>query len=824
MNRFICIHGHFYQPPRENAWLEEIEVQDSAAPYHDWNERVAAECYAPNTASRILDDKDRIVDIVNNFASISFDAGPTLLAWLERSAPDVYGAILEADRQAAARFRGHGTALAQAYNHLIMPLASSRDKRTQVLWGIRDFESRFGRRPEGMWLPETAVDLESLDIMAGEGILFTILAPRQAAAVRPLAPGPAPAQAGGGWIDVRGDRVDTKKPYLCRLPSGRTIALFFYDGPISHDLAFGDLLRNGESFARRLAGGFSAPGPERPELVHIATDGESYGHHHRFGDMALAYALRSIERNKLAEITVYGDYLERFPPADEVKIAENTSWSCAHGVERWRSDCGCSTGAHPAWNQKWRRPLREAMDWLGGKAAAAFGPGLGAYAADPWAVRDDYIEVVLDRSPASVESFLARHIARPLSAEDKVRVLKLLEMERGAMLIFTSDAWFFDDISNVETVQVVQYAARTLQLLRDVTGEDVEPEFLAVLTEAKSNVPRLRNGATVYEKLVRPAIVDFLRLAAHLAMSAVFETDPGRVDVGLYAAVTEDHERKDAGEKALAVGRFRLRSHVTWEERVIEYAVFHFGDQNITAGVRDHAGDAAYRTMCRAVEAAFARSDMAAVVRLIDQDFGPNIYSLWHLFTEQKRKILARILQGKLHDLEADFRHIFESNYTVMKAMREMSIPLPEALRTPAEFVLNTDLGRLMGEGPDLDLDELRRLQEEYESWDFKPDGEALSYAISRKARAMMSAWAGKPDDAEGLRKIADALVLMKKLAIGLDLWESQNIYFSTGRLICPLTSERAGKGDPAAAAWIKAFDAVGELLRVDPTVFCPMA
>lgn len=813
MNRFICIHGHFYQPPRENAWLEEIEVQDSAAPYHDWNERVAAECYAPNAASRILDAKDRIVDIVNNYASISFDAGPTLLSWLERSSPGVYRAILEADRQARARFRGHGTAMAQVYSHLIMPLATSRDKRTQVLWGLRDFESRFGRRPEGMWLAETAVDLESLDHMAAEGILFTVLAPRQAAAVRPLA-------GGGDWLGVSGDRIDPKRPYLCRLPSGRTIALFFYDGPISHDLAFGRLLQNGEDFARRLAAGFSADA-KRPELVHIATDGETYGHHHRFGDMALAFALRSIERNKLAEITVYADYLERFPPADEVRIAENTSWSCVHGVERWRSDCGCSTGAHPGWNQKWRAPLRQAMDWLGGRAAAAFGPGLGAYAPDPWAARDDYIRVILDRSPGSVEAFFTRHIPRPLSGEDKVRVLKLLEMARHAMLIFTSDAWFFDDISNVETVQVVQYAARTMQLLRDAGGDDLEPEYLAILAEARSNVPRLKNGAVVYEKLVRPAIVDFLRLAAHFSMSSLFEADPRAVDIGLYSAASERCEKRTAGPRTLAVGQVRLRSHVTWEERAIEYAVLHLGDQNITAGVRDHGGEAAYRAMCREIDRAFGESDMASVVRLIDGHFGDHSYTLWDLFTEQKRKILFKILEGNLLDLEADFRHIFETNYAIMKAMREMQIPLPGALRTPAEFILNADLRRLI-ETPDIDLDKLRKLQKEYEAWDFKPDGEALSYLASGKLGTLMAAWAQEPERIAGLEKIEDILTVLKRLAIGLDLWQSQNIYFSTGRAIYAPIAARGSQGDKAAAEWIRVFDSAGELLRIDPSVFRP--
>ena len=812
MSRFICIHGHFYQPPRENAWLEEIEVQDSAAPYHDWNERVSAESYAPNSASRILDDRDRIVDIVNNYASISFDAGPTLLSWMERASPEVYRAILEADKASRTRFRGHGGAMAQAYNHMIMPLAMSRDKRTQVIWGIRDFESRFGRMPEGMWLPETAVDLESLDIMAEHGILFTVLAPHQASETRPL--------AGGEWRDASGGNVDSKKPYLCRLPSGRTIALFFYDGPISHDIAFGNLLRNGELFAKRLVSGFSAEGG-RPELVHIATDGETYGHHHRFGDMALAYALRYLEENGLAEITVYGDYLERFPPADEVKIVERTSWSCAHGIERWQSDCACNSGAHPGWNQEWRAPLRKAMDWLGAKAAGIFESGLGSYTPDPWAARDDYIRVVLDRSPESVEAFFARHIELGLSPQDKIKVLKLLEMERHAMLIFTSDGWFFDDISNVETVQVIQYAARVMQLACDIAGIDLEPEYVGILEEARSNVPRHKNGAVVFETLVRPAVVDFLRLGAHFAVSSLFETDPRAVRTGHYTADADVCERKESGQRTLALGRFRLRSNITWEERAVDYAVLHLGDQNITAGVREHDGETPYRAMCRTIGEAFGKSDMTSVLRQIDQHFGARSYTLWNLFTEQKRKVLFRILEGNLRDLEADFRQIFETNYAIMQAMREMQIPLPEALSAPAEFVLNTDLRRLI-EGPDVDLERLRKLAKEYAAWDFKPDGEALTYIVSKKVGTLMAAWAEKPEDTNGLEKIEGFLTILNRLDVGLDLWRSQNIYFSTGKALGGEAAAKESRGQKASAEWVRAFKSVGELLRVDPSVFLP--
>src|SRR5919202_166538 len=361
MHHYICIHGHFYQPPRENPWLEAIELQDSAAPYHDWNARITAECYAPNAAARILDGQGRIAAIVNNYARISFNIGPTLLAWLEAQAPDTYHAMLAADRESQTRFAGHGSAIAQAYNHLIMPLATRRDKATQVIWGIQDFVHRFGRQPEGMWLPETAVDLETLELLTAHGIRFTILSPYQALRVRRI-----DEVAGEGvapWIDVTGGRIDPSMPYIVRQPSGRAIAIFFYDAPIARAVAFEGVLARGDALADRLLGAFSAARPH-PQLVHIATDGESYGHHHPHGDMALAYALAAIERQGRARLTNYGEFLALHPPAYEVAIAENTSWSCFHGIERWRHDCGCNSGGQRGWHQAWRGPLRSALDWL----------------------------------------------------------------------------------------------------------------------------------------------------------------------------------------------------------------------------------------------------------------------------------------------------------------------------------------------------------------------------------------------------------------------------------------------------------------------------
>ncbi|MBQ6001497.1 MAG: glycoside hydrolase, partial [Synergistaceae bacterium] len=286
MPRYICIHGHFYQPPRENPWLETVELQESAAPWHDWNARISAECYSRNAASRILNEQGYIRRICNNYSRISFNIGPTLLTWLEENDPLCYSAILEADRKGSKRFSGHGPAMAQVYNHIIMPLASRRDKETQVKWGIEDFKKRFGRMPEGMWLAECAVDTESLEVLAENGIAFTILSPYQAQSVRVI--------GWGGWQDVTGGRVDTRCAYTCKLPSGREIAIFFYDGVLSQRVAFEGLLDDGGVFAHELETVNQAYG--KPILCNIATDGESYGHHHAHGDMALAYCLERLEQ------------------------------------------------------------------------------------------------------------------------------------------------------------------------------------------------------------------------------------------------------------------------------------------------------------------------------------------------------------------------------------------------------------------------------------------------------------------------------------------------------------------------------------------------
>ncbi len=804
MNRFVCIHGHFYQPPRENPWLEEVELQDSASPYHDWNERITAECYAPNTASRILDSERRIIDIVNNYSKISFNFGPTLLSWMERGKPDEYQAIIEADQLCREEFSGHGSAIAQVYNHMIMPLANSRDKRTQVVWGIRDFEYRFERKPEGMWLAETAVDLETLDILAEHGITFTILAPHQARRVRKMGE--------EMWREVGDGKVDPKRPYQCQLPSGRTIAIFFYDSPISHDIAFGDLLRSGENFASRLLSAFASH--EGPQLVNVATDGESYGHHHRFGDMALAYALHHIESANLAEITNYATYLDNRPPTYEVEILENTSWSCTHGVERWKSDCGCTTGMHPDWNQRWRAPLREAMNWLRDSLAAIYEREAASYIHHPWQARDDYIAVILDRCPETVETFLSQHLTRQLSKEEKVKLLKLLEMQRDAMLMFTSCGWFFDDIAGIEPVQVMQYASRALQLANEVSGEDLESNYLQILERAPSNVPEFANGTQVWEALVKPATIDLLRAGAHYAVSSLFEEYPETIKVACYTTSSEIYELSEAGIQRLAIGKARVDSDITGEETTIGFAVLHLGDHNLVGGVREYMGDDPFSLMRQEIQDAFRKSDVPEVIRLMDKHFETHNYSLWHLFRDEQRKVLDQILNSTLKEVAASFRQIYERHYPVMQVMKEMRIPLPKVFATATELIIASDIRQELKK-EELDFEQIQKLVEETKRWSVELDTRSLGFVASQKINSVMEELLMAPEDLSLLEAIEGIFDVLSVLSLELDLWKSQNIYFSIAKERYDEMEQKASAGDQTAERWLEHFNSLGDYLHV---------
>ncbi|MEW6667641.1 MAG: DUF3536 domain-containing protein [Thermodesulfobacteriota bacterium] len=803
--RYICIHGHFYQPPRENPWLEAIEVQESAYPYHDWNERVLVECYAPNTASRILNPEGRIVELPNNYARMSFDMGPTLLGWMEREYREVYEAVLSADRMSQKAFSGHGSALAQAYNHMIMPLANRRDKITQVSWGIRDFEHRFGRSPEGMWLPETAVDLETLDIMAEMGVRFTILSPHQARSVRP--------SGGDSWTDVSGGRIDPTRAYRLSLASGRRINLFFYDGPISHAVAFEHLLSKGEHLLQRLLGGFF---DERtwPQLVHIATDGETYGHHQRHGDMALAYAVRQIESENPARLTIYGEFLERHPPAAEVKIFENTSWSCGHGVERWWKDCGCNTGGHPGWNQDWRTPLRESLDWLRNSLAPLFEQQAGRMLKDPWAARDDYIQVILDRSPENVNGFLERHGIRELGEPEKVTALMLLESQRYAMLMYTSCGWFFDEISGIETVQVLQYAARAVRLSEETCGIEIEGPFLDRLEKAGSNIPEHQNGRLIYERFVKPAMIDLKMVGAHYAVSSLFQEYANRDRIFCYRVDREDSRLSESGTAKLALGRVRVTSEITGEAETLSFGAAYFGEHNLSAGVKVADEEADYEVMHREVTGSFASADFPETIRGLDRHFGTSVYSLRSLFRDEQRRVLNQIMESSLEGIRALYRETFNRHVPLMRFLIDLGIPLPEPLACTAGFVLNMSLEQAF-EQEVVSSEAVQNLIKEARTLHVRLDAAGLGYTLQKSLeRAARTIWEN-PGDMAALRQLDTAAGWIQDLPFEVNLWKVQNIYYEMLHTALPEWRGRAEHGDEEARDWVAYFIGLGEKLLV---------
>jgi alpha-amylase/alpha-mannosidase (GH57 family) len=804
LNRFVCIHGHFYQPPRENPWLDEVEVQDSAYPYHDWNERVTSECYARNAAARILDNKRRIVDIVNNYSKISFNFGPTLLSWMQVKDPESYAAVLEADRLSQEYYSGHGSAIAQVYNHMIMPLANKRDKLTQIKWGIKDFETRFKRKPEGMWLAETAVDLESLDMMASEGIKFTILAPHQAKRIK---------QDGQEmlWRDVSMAQVDPRVPYFCNLPSGRKMSIFFYDGPVSLGVAFEGLLNSGEQFAKRLIGAFGVTNPSA-QIVNIATDGETYGHHHKFGDMALAYCLRYIESNQLAQLTVYGDFLQKFPPTHEVEIVENSSWSCMHGVERWRSDCGCSTGGQSGWNQKWRAPLRQTLDWLRGQIDPLYESEMSLFNKDVWGVRDRYIDVILDRSEENMETFLKDVAGRTLEEDEKIKVLKLLEMQSNGMLMYTSCGWFFNDVAGLETVQIIKYAARVIQLAHELSSIGLEDAFISRLSQVVSNDPEAKDGAHIYRTVVKPSIVDLLRVVAHYAMTSLFEQYPAETTMYSYHVKSEHYDLKEAGRLRLAVGSAKVRSKDTWEKANICFAVLHLGDHNFIGGV-DYVNADGFSKMRGQMTNAFLESDTPGVIGTIKDYFKYHNYSLWHLFKEEQQKILNQVLASTMDDIETSFRQIYDHHYPLMQIKNEISLPLPRMLLTVVEFVLNRDISKIL-EAEDVDIKRFKQLVEEMKRWSFKRDQVDFVFLAGHRISSLMKQLSDNPDNIYLLEKIIVILELLSQLSLDIDLWRAQNTYFAMGQRIYPDIISQAG-GNELADRWVKLFDHLGEILQV---------
>jgi hypothetical protein len=661
----FVLHGHFYQPPRENPWTEVVPREPSAAPFHDWNERITAESYRPNGWARIFDDQGRIVGIVDNYERLSFNVGPTLLSWLDEHAPSTYARVVAADRTSRR-------AIAQAYGHAIMPLCNDRDLRTQIRWGLADFRHRFGREPEGMWLPETAVDDRVMAALAEEGVGFTILAPGQIESIRPMGSGEG---GDGGWrpADPSGDGTPTVLRWRHPSDPDLGVDLVVYDGPLSHDVAFGGF--PSQIIVDRIV-------RANRQIVAVACDGETFGHHHRGADRGVAYALAVEAPRRGVELPRLADWLAAHPPTEEARV-RLSAWSCAHGVDRWKADCGCHTGGAPGWTQAWRAPLRAALDVVRDAAAEVFERRGAELLRDPWAARDAYVDVLLGRVTA--EEFAAAH-----ATGDRVEALTLIESQRHALLMYTSCGWFFNDLAGIETVQILRYAARCLDLLAELGEPAPYDRVLDVLAQARSNRSDEGDGRAVWERYVDPSRVDPERIVAHLALTELLDPrDDLAEELGGFAIEREVTGAVDRGGVAVCAGRMALTHRRTRRRTAWAYGAIHLGGLEVSGAVRPAGDEATDVGDVSAFVGATREGELVTeLLRMVVERFGPREFGLPAALPSEGGDVARTIAAGLADRFVAAYERLRTDNHDVLAALAVAQTPLPPELRGPLEAAL----------------------------------------------------------------------------------------------------------------------------------------
>lgn len=772
---FLTIHGHFYQPPRENPWLEAIELQDSASPFHDWNERINSECYNPNSVSKIVDNRNKILDVVNNYSEISFNFGPTLLSWMEENAPLAYERVIKADMESVGEHDGHGNAIAQVYNHMIMPLANEKDKQTQVIWGIKDFETRFGRKPEGMWLAETAVDDDSLRVLVENGIKYTVLSPYQALKFKNI--------EDKEWIDVSWGNIDPARTYRYYIKSapGKYIDLFFYDGAISKSVAFDEILKDGNKFIRRLKEGVST-NREFPQLINIATDGESYGHHTKFGDMALSYVLKIRAKEEGFTLVNYAQYLEKHPPEVEVDIKQSSSWSCFHGVGRWKEDCGCSTGGHPGWNQKWRKPLRDALDYLRDELVSVFEKAGKDYFKKPWEARNKYIDVILDRSELTIKKFQKDNFVKDLSEEQRVKAMELLEMQRQAMLMYTSCGWFFSEISGIETTQIMKYAARAMQLAQSFSKKDLEKKFLDILSEAKSNFAEFGTGKDIFEKFVKPSIVTTKQIASLWAVSSLYRDFDDEEDVYCYKIKKHSYKKVSKGTAHFIIGHIEIQSKITLQKANVMFALVQYSGGDFHCAIKEFSDEHEYTNIQKELFRVFMLNPLTEIIRALDEYFGKEYFTLKDIFIEERRKILQTMLQGKMQKFAQMYQEMYTEGKSSIYHMQSLGLSIPDEFKISAGYTLSKQFNDLiMHSSGFMDVNVIQQaIDINYETKkigieiDKTPTNKIFSQKISQNISRLVQSF-----EIQQAETILELFENIEKLELHVDIAEAQNIYFN---------------------------------------------
>lgn len=772
---FLTIHGHFYQPPRENPWLEAIELQDSALPFHDWNERINKECYNPNSISKIVDNRNRILDVVNNYEHMSFNFGPTLLSWMEHFAPLTYERIIKADIESVSEHSGHGNAMAQVYNHIIMPLANENDKQTQIKWGIRDFEYRFGRKPEGMWLAETAVDDETLKFLEENGIKFTVLSPYQALKFR--------QEGDKDWQDVSWGNIDPARSYRYYIKSapGKFIDLFFYDGAISRSVAFDELLKDGNKFIKRLKEGISDC-RDYPQLINIATDGESYGHHTKFGDMALSYVLKIRAKDEGFKITNYAEYLDKYRSNCEVDIKQASSWSCFHGVGRWKEDCGCSTGGHPGWNQTWRKPLRDALDYLRDELIVVFENEGQKYFDNVWNVRNKYINVILDRNEMNVKKFQQENFKPDLTDDDKVHAMELLEIQRQAMLMYTSCGWFFSEISGIETVQIMKYAARAMQLAARFTSKNLEEKFLEILSQAKSNIPEFGTGKDIFERFVKPSIITVKQIATLWALSSLYQDFEDEENVYCYTITRKAYKKVQKNSSTFIVGHIEIQSKITLQKSNVMFALMQYAGGDFHCTIKEYSDDAEFNRIKNDLIKIYTMNTLTEIIRALDEYFGKEYFTLKDIFIEERRKILQILLKGKLEKFSQTYQEMYDEGKGSIYHLQGLGLSIPDEFKISAEYALSHKFNDIVVHSGGFVEDDLIQqatdINFEAKKIDIKLDKSPSNLVFSKKILQNINrlVHSFEIQQADVVLEIFDNV---RKLELNVDIAEAQNIYFT---------------------------------------------
>lgn len=796
MKKAICIHGHFYQPPRENPWLEYVELQTSAYPFHDWNERISIECYLPNSAARLVNQDNKIVDIVNNYSKISFNFGPTLMDWMKKFHHDAYEAIVKSDEKSVRE--NNPAAIAQCYNHMIMPLANFNDKITQIKWGIKDFEYHFKRKPLGMWLPETAVDIDTLEALAKEKIKFTILAEHQVKEIKKIS---------SDSFSKPNENLSLNSPYLCKLPSGKSILIFIFNGDISYRISFSTLLSNGIDFAKALISKFNDQSDS--QIVSIATDGETFGHHKKFGDMALAACLKFLENQKY-HISTFSKYLDETNVLYEMILNENTSWSCAHGIGRWKEDCSCNTGNYPHGNQKWRKFLRESLDFIRDELGKRYENTIKSFNVDPWELRNNYISIILNRSKENVEAFLQSHFNKKLSDEEKTTILTALEMQRHLMLMYTSCGWFFDDISNIETIQILRYAKRALQLSKD---QDLENKFIDMLEKAQSNEESLKNGKIVYEKFVIPSMLTLDNITSHYAIAQLFEEFDKKSHFLCYEFLTDDLSKEMMGSNLLINGKIKITSLITYETKEFYFTSIFIYPFTVFSYVESLEKKSGFFSFLEVIKNLFSSSKFYELNQLLlENKKNKNIYSFWDMFTDEKNKIMQKLLKRLLSSYKDLMKKELETKMQMICEIKSQNILLPEMLNRSLDLYFYFEILELI-QSDNFELARCEELISRAKQWNINFQTDHLKLEAEKKLKELFNLWEKSPLNLHIMEKITNFLtIFVKKLSVKLNLWNSQNVFFSIKKEH-KSTMDKIDTQSPITHKWLELFYQIAGLL-----------